>query len=291
MNKNSNTYIILYASIMVIIVAAVLSYVSLSLGKIQSENVRIEKMGDILRSVGQGKGADTASDKATYIAEQYQKYIVDSYAVDAAGNRVDGADAFNLLINLKAEYDKPQAERRLPVFVSRDDQGKTSYVIPIWGKGLWGPIWGYIALADDWDTVNGAVFDHKSETPGLGAEIASSGFQAQFRGKHILDSTDRVVAIAVEKGGADPNDQHAVDALSGGTLTSRGVEDMLKSCLGDYDRYIQRQREAAGTSVLTAQADAAVADVIAQSGSVTGEQVSEAAKSASLSTEKSDRDE
>ena len=142
MNKNSNTYIILYASIMVIIVAAVLSYVSLSLGKIQSENVRIEKMGDILRSVGQGKGADTASDKATYIAEQYQKYIVDSYAVDAAGNRVDGADAFNLLINLKAEYDKPQAERRLPVFVSRDDQGKTSYVIPIWGKGLWGPIWG-----------------------------------------------------------------------------------------------------------------------------------------------------
>ena len=291
MNKNSNTYIILYASIMVIIVAAVLHTFRCRWVRSRAKTCESKKMGDILRSVGQGKGADTASDKATYIAEQYQKYIVDSYAVDAAGNRVDGADAFNLLINLKAEYDKPQAERRLPVFVSRDDQGKTSYVIPIWGKGLWGPIWGYIALADDWDTVNGAVFDHKSETPGLGAEIASSGFQAQFRGKHILDSTGRVVAIAVEKGGADPNDQHAVDALSGGTLTSRGVEDMLKSCLGDYDRYIQWQRETVGSSVSTEKADAVAADSVAQSGSVTDEQVSVAAKSASLSTEKSDRDE
>ena len=125
----------------------------------------------------------------------------------------------------------------------------------------------------------------------MGAEIASSGFQAQFRGKHILDSTGRVVAIAVEKGGADPNDQHAVDALSGGTLTSRGVEDMLKSCLGDYDRYIQRQRETVGSSVSTEKADAVAADSVAQSGSVTEEQVSVAAKSASLSTEKSDRDE
>ena len=161
MNKNSNSYIILYASVMVVI-AAVLSFVSLSLGGIQAENVRIEKMGDILRSVGQGGDADHVADKSAYITEQYRKYIVDSYAVNAAGDRVEGADAFNLLINLKAEYDKPLQDRVLPVFVSRDDHGIVSYVIPVWGTGLWGPVWGYIALGDNWDTVGGAVFDHKS---------------------------------------------------------------------------------------------------------------------------------
>ena len=129
MNKNSNSYIILYASVMVVIVAAVLSFVSLSLGGIQAENVRITKMGDILRSVGQGGDADHVADKSAYITEQYRKYIVDSYAVNAAGDRVEGADAFNLLINLKAEYDKPVQDRVLPVFVSRDDQGIVSYVI------------------------------------------------------------------------------------------------------------------------------------------------------------------
>ena len=170
MNKNSNTYIIAYAAVMVVIVAAVLSFAALSLKGVQAENARVEKMGDILRSIGEGGDADLVKDKAAYINEQYKKYIVDSYAVNVEGDRVEGANAFALLTNLKAEYDKPAAERSLPVFVSRNDEGVTSYVIPVWGAGLWGPVWGYVALADNWDTVNGVVFDHKSETPGLGAE-------------------------------------------------------------------------------------------------------------------------
>ena len=149
MNKNSNSYIILYASVMVVIVAAVLSFVSLSLGGIQAENVRIEKMGDILRSVGQGGDADHVADKSAYITEQYRKYIVDSYAVNAAGDRVEGADAFNLLINLKAEYDKPLQDRVLPVFVSRDDHGIVSYVIPVWVPDF-GGLCGAILL---WATI------------------------------------------------------------------------------------------------------------------------------------------
>ena len=142
MNKNSNTYIITYASVMVVIVAAVLSFASLSLKNIQAENVRIEKMGDILRSIGEGGDADKAPNKAAYINEQYKKYIVDSYAVNVEGDKVEGADAFALLTNLKAEYDKPAAERELPVFVSKNDEGSVSYVIPVWGAGLWGPVWG-----------------------------------------------------------------------------------------------------------------------------------------------------
>ena len=106
MNKNSNTYIIAYAAVMVVIVAAVLSFAALSLKGVQAENARVEKMGDILRSIGEGGDADLAKDKAAYINEQYKKYIVDSYAVNVEGDRVEGANAFALLTNLKAEYDK-----------------------------------------------------------------------------------------------------------------------------------------------------------------------------------------
>lgn len=251
MNKNSNTYIIAYAAVMVVIVAAVLSFAALSLKGVQAENARVEKMGYILRSIGEGGDADLVKDKAAYINEQYKKYIVDSYAVNVEGDRVEGANAFALLTNLKAEYDKPAAERSLPVFVSRNDEGVTSYVIPVWGAGLWGPVWGYVALADNWDTVNGVVFDHKSETPGLGAEISTAAFQAQFKGKHILEN-GRVVAIRLVKGGAPDDDPYAVDAVSGGTLTSVGVEKMLKNCLSDYDAYIEKQLgETAGNEVST----------------------------------------
>ena len=216
MNKNSNTYIIAYAAVMVVIVAAVLSFAALSLKGVQAENARVEKMGDILRSIGEGGDADLVKDKAAYINEQYKKYIVDSYAVKVEGDRVEGANAFALLTNLKAEYDKPAAERSLPVFVSRNDEGVTSYVIPVWG-----------------------------------AEISTAAFQAQFKGKHILEN-GRVVAIRLVKGGAPDDDPYAVDAVSGGTLTSVGVEKMLKNCLSDYDAYIEKQLgETAGNEVST----------------------------------------
>ena len=241
MDKNSNSYIIIYASVMVIVVAAVLSITALGLKKVQNANVKMEKMGDILRSVGEGGDMDKARDKTAYINEMYAKYIVDSYAVNEAGDRIEGADAFNLLINLKDEYDKPADQRELPVFVSRNDQGAMSYVLPTWGTGLWGPVWGYVALAGDWDMVNGVVLDHKGETPGLGAEIAMPVYQAQFKGKKIL-SDGNVVGIKLIKGGAKVDDPHGVDAISGGTLTSVGVENMLRESLKGYENLIKKQR-------------------------------------------------
>ena len=249
MNKNSNTYIIGYSAVMVIVVAAVLSFASLSLQSRQNENVRIEKMNDILRSIGEGEGADQAPDKAKYVMEEYEKYIVDSYAVNTKGEKVEGADAFNLLINLKAEYDKPAADRVLPVFVSRSDEGVIHYILPVWGAGLWGPVWGYIALDADWDTIYGVVFDHKSETPGLGAEITLAGFRDQFKEKKIYEEST-LVAISVLKGsGASAGNIHAVDAITGGTITSRGVEKMLKNCLTDYSAYMDKERAALAAPV------------------------------------------
>lgn len=241
MNKNSNTYIITYAAVLVVVVAAVLAYASISLQGRQNENVRIEKMGDILRSIGQGNDMGKGEDKATYITGLYDKYITDTYAVDYQGNKIDGADAFQLLTNLKAEYDKPVEERSLPVFESTDDSGKVNYVLPLWGTGLWGPVWGYVALADNWDTVEGVVFDHQGETPGLGAEISTTEFQTQFKGKRVLNDSGKVQSIVLKKGGMSGDNPYAVDAITGGTLTSVGVENMLRNGLNGYQAYIDKQ--------------------------------------------------
>lgn len=253
MNKNSNTYIITYATILVVVVAAILSFAALKLKTPQENNVKMEKMGDILRSIGKGEDADKVADKFAYINEQYKKYIINSYSVNTEGNVVEGTDAFNIALNLKAEYDKPVAERVLPIFESKDDNGDIHYIIPVWGSGLWGPIWGYIALDSNFDTIYGAVFAHKSETPGLGAEIATPPFQDQLKGKTIFDN-NKLVAITVLKGaGSSTGNPHAVDAISGGTITSRAVENMLKDCLKDYDAYFTKMREAQTNTVPAAE--------------------------------------
>lgn len=245
MNKQSNTYIISYSIILVVIVAVVLSFTSLSLKPIQQANVEVEKMSDILGSVGlyNPKEAAKEKDKAAFIKDQYSKFIIESFLVNSQGEKVssDAAAAFKVLNNLKAEFAKDQADRTLPVFVSKNSEGKINYVFPVYGTGLWGPVWGYIALNDDLNTINGVVFDHKSETPGLGAEIATNPFEDQFIGKSIFDQS-KFVGIEVSKGvGSSKGNMHAVDAISGGTITSRAVESMMSTCLTDYLPYIKSQ--------------------------------------------------
>ena len=238
---------------MVVIVALVLAFASLSLQPRQKANQDNETKSAILLSIGQGQNAASAKDKTAYINEEYDKYITASFAVNYQGDKVDGADAFALLDNLKAEYAKPDAERVLPVFIGKSSEGNTLYVFPLYGSGLWGPLWGYLALESDLKTVYGAVFAHKGETPGLGAEIAKPEFQAQFKGKSIFQN-DQLVGIYVLKGaGASAGNANAVDAISGGTITSRGVENMIVSNLKDYAAFIEKQRAAASPSANTAQ--------------------------------------
>lgn len=249
MNRNSNTYIILYASVMVIVVALILSFAAMKLKEKQDNNVRMEKMSDILRSIDEGAEMNTVSDKFAYIDEQYNKYITNSYTVNTAGEVTD-EDAFNVLLNLKSEYDKAPGERNLPVFESTSDDGSMRYILPVWGSGLWGPVWGYVALESDWNTIYRALFDHQGETPGLGAEIATPPFQDQFNGKMVFDG-DRLVGISVLKGsGSSTGNIHAVDAISGGTITSRAVETMIKNGLDNYSAYITKKRAGNDTEVL-----------------------------------------
>jgi len=238
MRSFSNTYIFVFSLIMVTIVAVLLSFVATQLKPIQEMNVQIEKKQDVLRSVGKAEDAAEAEDKNTYINEEFAKYITDSYVVDYNGNKVE-TDAFQVMLDLAAEIRKPREERNYPVFVYSESGGPNKYVVPVRGKGLWGPIWGYIALDDDLNAISGAVFDHKGETPGLGAEINTQWFQSDFTGKTLFNEAGEFVSIEVVKGGAVPSNPHQVDAISGGTITSKALEEMLIDCLTGYVAYFK----------------------------------------------------
>ncbi len=157
-------------------------------------------------------------------------------------------------IDLKKELDKAStgnADKQLfPLFVF-DKDGKLYYIIPVRGKGLWGPIWGYLALEEDLNTVYGASFGHKGETPGLGAEIETEEFQKQFKGKKIFDETGNFVSVHLIKGGAAPEDPHGVDAVSGGTITSTGVSEMLKRTIKTYLPYFKTISKTGNNESLT----------------------------------------
>ena len=233
MRSFSNTYIFVFSLIMVTIVAVLLSFVSTQLKPMQEMNVQIEKKQDVLRSVGKAEDAAEADDKNTFINEEFARYITDSYVVDFEGNLVE-TDAFEVMLALNAEVRKPREERNYPVFVYSENGGSKKYVIPVLGKGLWGAIWGYVALEEDLNTIAGAVFDHKAETPGLGAEINTGWFQEPFIGKTIFNEAGEFVSIEVVKGGADPSSKHQVDAIAGGTITSKALEEMIIECMTGY---------------------------------------------------------
>jgi Na+-transporting NADH:ubiquinone oxidoreductase subunit C len=241
MKSFSNTYIFVFSLVMVTIVAILLSFVSTQLKPVQQMNIEIERKKDILRSVGKAEKVSEVKDKNAYINEEFDRYITDSYVVDFEGNRVD-ADAFEVTLKIKEEVDKDAKDRNYPVFVfTEGDIHK--YVVPVRGKGLWGPIWGYIAFNSDMNTISGAVFDHQGETPGLGAEIKTPWFQAPFAGKTIFDENGAFVSIEVVKGGAMPDDPHGVDAISGGTITSKALQAMLQDCLAGYVNYFKAQAQ------------------------------------------------
>ena len=230
MNKQGNTYTILYASVMVIIVAALLAIISVSLKPMQQANIEIDKKKQILNSVNI---ASTSKDAV----EMYAKYITDSYVVDVNAEKVEGLDAFN--VEVAAEVKKAEAERKLPVFVAQLDNGDKKYILPLYGAGLWGPIWGYISVDADGNTIYGAYFAHQGETPGLGAEIEKVVFQSQFVGKHLFIDGE-MKPVAVMKVGQKPlNGAEYVDAVSGGTITSKGVQDMIENSLLPYNAFLK----------------------------------------------------
>lgn len=228
-NKNSNSFTLIFSAVMVVVVAVLLALAAILLGPFQARNVKLEKMQNILGSIGIKSDAKEAE-------KLFNQYIKEQVVLNNKGERVNNeTTAFD--IDLKKELDKlktGEADKQLfPLFVL-NKEGSVYYVIPVRGKGLWGPIWGYVALEGDMNTVYGASFGHKSETPGLGAEIETEEFQKQFAGKKIFNESGKFISVKVVKGGASPEDAHGVDALSGATVTSNGVSEMLQKILGNY---------------------------------------------------------
>ena len=222
-NVNSNSYIIIYSVVMVVIVAVLLAVTSLSLQERQGENILNEKKQQIVKALGE--------DPAT---ANYADVVAEAVMLDKDGNKIEGKNdeaIFNALGDLKASF----AAGEYPIFKAASG----CVVIPVYGAGLWGPIWGYIALEPDMVTVKGIVMDHAGETPGLGAEITTSKVQSAFVGKTIFEGAE-FVSVSMKKGGATNN--HEVDAISGGTKTCDGVNAMLKSSLEGYLPYINANK-------------------------------------------------
>ena len=169
----------------------------------------------------------------------YDKYIKESFVLNSKGEVVEGVDAFTVVLNV--EQKKPLEQQYLPVFDAIPDDGEKVIILPVEGKGLWGPIYGYVSLKSDMNTIYGVTFDHKGETPGLGAEINTTSFESMFDGKKLYES-DKFVSIGVIKGGAKSDDPHRVDAISGGTITSKGLEKMLLDCISKYNDYLLKNR-------------------------------------------------
>ena len=222
-NTNSNTYIIIYSVVMVVVVAVLLSLAALGLAPRQQANILNEKKTQIVKALGE--------DPAT---TNYDDVIKEAMILNANGEVVEG-DVFTALNDLKASF----AEGKYPIFVAT-----SGVVVPLYGAGLWGPIWGYIALDTDMNTVKGIVLDHAGETPGLGAEITTPKHQAMYPGKTVYEG-DALVGVTLKKGGADKNNPHEVDAITGGTKTSDGVSAMISDCLNYYKPYFDAARAAA----------------------------------------------
>lgn len=229
MNKESNKYTIIYASVLVIIVAVALAFTSQVLNERQKKNEAVDKMRQILRAVNVESSAKDADIK-------YAKYINSSYCVNQEGVKVSD-DGF--VIEMEKEVRKDSLVRKYPVYVAEID-GSTYYIMALRGTGLWGPIWGYISVNDDKNTVFGSDFSHQGETPGLGAEISTPQFSEQFLGKHLFVNGE-FKSIAVVKAGKSVIDQDYVDGISGGTITSVGVNDMLLSSLKGYEVFLKAE--------------------------------------------------
>jgi len=230
MKQFTNRYIFIFSAVMVIIVATILSMAATLLKPQQEKNLEIEKKKSMLESINIPADRNNAE-------ELYSKYIKENMVLDNRGEKKDGIDAFT--VEMKLEGKKAPENQSLAVFFATPDDGEKVTILPLEGKGLWGPIYGFISLKSDMNTIYGVTFDHKGETPGLGAEINTTAFESQFKGQKIFED-GKFVSVKVLKSSEKPVANHSVDAISGGTITSKGLEKMLFDCLVKYEDYLKK---------------------------------------------------
>lgn len=237
-NKESNGYTFGFAVVLVGVVGTILASLAIGLKPLQDKNQVVKKKIEILKAM-------VTSDEAAKINRSNAEAMFDQYVdlskavvLDMNGKVVEGKNAFD--VDIQKEYkDKnlKDGDKSYPLFMANKD-GKTLYIIPIVGKGLWGPIWGNVCLGEDMKTIVGASFGHKGETPGLGAEIIQPFFVNRWIGEEISDENGEFTKFEIVKDGSGPNPKK-VDGITGGTITSKGVEEMANRCLAVYASYFK----------------------------------------------------
>lgn len=253
MDTNKNSYTIIYSIVMVVVVAAVLAFVSLSLKDKQNENISNEKKQYLLASVGLGADANFDSVIKSAVVVDGNGMVVNKADSDVAKSEAFAISTSEQNTKIKAlatlapeAQEAAKAELRLPVFIADLPDGSQAYIFSAYGAGLWGPIWGWVSLKTDFSTIVGVKFDHQGETPGLGAEIATPKFSNQFIGKEIF-ANGEFTSVAIVKGGVKEGTTNQVDAISGGTITSKALEASILNWFEAYLPYIKSLQALAAT--------------------------------------------
>lgn len=241
--RQSNLYIIGFTAALTIVIGGLLSFTSQILAPAQKRSIELDTKTSILSSV---MDLDSLQYTEEQILEVYRERI-ESLVVDIEGNEVtqdkDGNTVEAETVNIANNYKKKPEERLYPVYKYMDTStGEVqAYILPLYGAGLWDKIWGYVALRDDLNTIAGASFDHKAETPGLGARISTPEVQRRYIGKKIYDEQGELVSVAmVKREGSDNLSSHQVDGMSGATITGRGLNAMLYNYLNHYQAYFKK---------------------------------------------------
>ncbi len=234
--RQSNLYIVLFAAAVTIVCGGLLAFASQSLKPLQDANVELERKQNVLATVMELKEGDDIN--AIYAAKVKERVI------DFEGNVKEGVKAST--VEIAKEYKKNPKERSLPIYEIMDEANPekvANAVLPVYGFGLWNDIWGFIALEDDLSTIQGVKFQHKGETPGLGARIESEEIQARYKGKSIYDDGVLKAVMMMKGEGKDySDDPHKVDGMSGATLTAKGVNNMLVDYLNSYKNYLEKNK-------------------------------------------------
>jgi len=241
-NTDKNSYTVIFAAIMVVVVGTILAAMASGFKDRISKNERLEKQQNILYAMGVHENADEGSVSfvpTDRVQEEFNKYIKDQLVIEGGETKSD-TTAYLIDIQKQETIASKGGTRKLPVFIGEKD-GKKFYILPMRGKGLWDAIWGFVSL-DETMTVQGVYFDHKAETPGLGANIKQRYFMDDFIGESVLEG-DRYAGVKVAKGNNDPvntdKTDNEVDAMAGATITGDGLSAMIKKSLRMYKPYLE----------------------------------------------------
>ena len=242
-NKDSNSYTFGFAIALVVVVGAILAGVAMATKPYQEKNEAVKKKMDIIKAILPKEEAEKVTRKNASAMFEEMVSLEDAVVLDINGKVKEGIKGDAILdIDIKKEYrDKTlkDEDKSFPLFIATDKDGKKSFIIPVVGKGLWGPVWGNICLGEDMRTIKGATFDHKTETPGLGAEIKQGFFIDRWIDEQITDDAGNPVTFEIVKDNSGAKEPVKVDGITGGTITSKGVEEMVNRGLKPYIEYFK----------------------------------------------------